>query len=203
MNALYIKKIREKYDWTQQDLADKLGVGLRTVQYWEKGRNIPITKHAILHDLLEDDPGSLDIGRVSDHDPDFYNKGIPLIPIDAMAGFGKGEISIEEMDCDRYIVPMFRNADYLIRISGESMIPKFTPGDVVACKIVPFQDVFFQWDKVYVLDTDQGAMIKRVHKLQTEGKILLISENISYPPIELSLNQIHAIGLVIGCIRLE
>lgn len=36
-----IKKLREAHGLTQQDLAEKCGVTLRTVQNWEKGKTIP------------------------------------------------------------------------------------------------------------------------------------------------------------------
>ena len=36
-----VKKLREENGLTQQDLADKCGVTLRTVQNWEKGKTIP------------------------------------------------------------------------------------------------------------------------------------------------------------------
>ena len=40
------------------------------------------------------------------------------------------------------------------------MQPKYNSGDLVACRVVPL-GTFFQWNKVYVLDTEQGALIKR------------------------------------------
>lgn len=36
-----VKKFREAKGLTQQDLADKCGVSLRTVQNWERGKTIP------------------------------------------------------------------------------------------------------------------------------------------------------------------
>lgn len=36
-----VRKLREAKGLTQQDLADKCGVSLRTVQNWEKGKTIP------------------------------------------------------------------------------------------------------------------------------------------------------------------
>ena len=128
-------------------------------------------------------------------------EGIPLIPTDAMAGIANGEISILELDCERYVIPMFRGADYLISVKGSSMIPKYSSGDVVACKRVPMQDIFFQWNKVYVLDTNQGAIIKRVAK--SEDHIKIVSENPKYEPFDLHLSQIYAISIVIGVVRLE
>ncbi|MFH6982801.1 helix-turn-helix domain-containing protein [Marinoscillum luteum] len=41
MNDLDIKKIRRAYGITQQELADKLDVSLKTVQNYEAGRKIP------------------------------------------------------------------------------------------------------------------------------------------------------------------
>ncbi len=52
MNKLQVLKIREQLNLTQTELAEKLGVSLRTVQNWEAGKKIPSTKHEILHNLL-------------------------------------------------------------------------------------------------------------------------------------------------------
>ena len=46
-----VKKFREAHGLTQQDLADKCGVSLRTVQNWEKGRNIPESSLKLLQSL--------------------------------------------------------------------------------------------------------------------------------------------------------
>ncbi|WP_172914660.1 S24 family peptidase [Capnocytophaga canis] len=131
------------------------------------------------------------------------NEGIPLIPLDAMAGVGSGEISVLELDCERYVIPMFKGADYLIPVKGSSMYPKYNSGDVVACKKLSLQDIFFQWNKVYVLDTEQGALIKRVCKGSDNEHITLVSDNPKYEPFELHKSQIYAVALVVGVVRLE
>jgi phage repressor protein C with HTH and peptisase S24 domain len=131
------------------------------------------------------------------------NNGIPLIPIDAMAGFSKGEVPVMEHECERYIVPMFKGADFLIPVKGSSMIPKYNSGDIVACKALPLKDIFFQWNKVYALDTIQGALVKRVRKGSDGDHILIVSDNPQYEPFELHISQIYAVSLVIGVIRLE
>lgn len=130
-------------------------------------------------------------------------EGIPLIPLNAMAGFCKGEMQVMEYECEKYVVPAFREAEFLIPVKGSSMYPKYSSGDIVACKKLPLKDIFFQWNKVYVLDTDQGALIKRVKKGKDDNHILLVSENEKYDPFELNLNHLHAIAIVIGVIRLE
>jgi phage repressor protein C with HTH and peptisase S24 domain len=130
-------------------------------------------------------------------------EGIPLIPIEAMAGFGTGESQVMEYECERYIIPMFRGAEFLISVKGSSMIPKYNSGDIVACKKLPLDNIFFQWNKVYVLDTIQGALIKRVKKGSDNDHILIVSDNASYEPFDLHRSQIYAVALVVGVIRLE
>lgn len=131
--------------------------------------------------------------------------GIPLIPIDAMAGFGEGDIQVMDYETSMYKVPEFEElrTDFMIRVKGSSMYPKYSSGDTVACKKLNISDSFFQWNKVYVLSTEQGAIIKRVKKGSDDEHILLVSENPSYEPFELHLSQIYAIAIVIGVIRME
>ena len=135
--------------------------------------------------------------------PEGSRGGIPLLPIDAAAGFGSGEFQVMEYECEHYVVPMFKGSDFLVQVKGSSMIPKYNSGDVVACKKIPLQDIFFQWNKVYVLDTIQGALIKRVKQGSDNDHILIVSENQRYEPFELHKSHVHGVALVIGVIRLE
>ena len=130
-------------------------------------------------------------------------EGIPLIPIDAMAGALTGEQTVLEYECERYVVPVFKGADFLIPVKGSSMYPKYSSGDIVACQRVPMSDLFFQWNKVYVIDTCQGALIKRIKPGSDKDHVLIVSDNEKYDPFELPYSAINAVALVIGVIRLE
>lgn len=130
-------------------------------------------------------------------------EGIPLIPISAMAGALTGEVSVLDYECDHYVVPIFKGADFLVNVKGSSMYPKYASGDIVACKRIPMTDLFFQWNKVYVIDTNQGPLIKRIKRGKDDAHIKIVSDNENYEPFELPLNAIYAVALVIGVIRLE
>ena len=130
-------------------------------------------------------------------------QGIPLIPLDAMAGLASGDGSgVMAYDCDYYVVPGFKDAEFLIQVRGDSMSPKYASGDVIGCKKLPL-DTFFQWNKVYVLDSEQGALVKRVKQGDDDSHILLVSENPNYPPFKLHRSKIFSLAIVIGVIRLE
>lgn len=130
-------------------------------------------------------------------------EGIPLIPFSAMAGALAGEQSVLEYECERYVVPAFSGADFLIPVKGNSMTPTYYSGDIVACQRVPLSGLFFQWNKPYVLNTSQGAIIKRIKPGSDKEHVLIVSDNKDYDPFEISCEDIFAVALVIGIIRLE
>ena len=129
--------------------------------------------------------------------------GIPLIPVEAMAGCFTGSQTVLLQECDHYVVPAFKNADFLIYVRGDSMQPRYYSGDMVACKMLSPTDLFFQWGKVYVLDTDQGALIKKVEQGTDDETITLVSENENYKPFQIPRRAIYHIAIVMGLIRTE
>ena len=131
---------------------------------------------------------------------------IPLIPIEAIAGIPAGEsIAVRFIDCAQYVIPEFANlnVEYMIRVSGSSMYPKYSNGDILACRRV--HDVlFFQWGKIYVIDSSQGALVKRVFQDEDPDRILLVSDNKEhYPPFSIPKSDIRSLSIVVGVIRLE
>lgn len=130
-------------------------------------------------------------------------KGLPLIPLPAMAGFLKGAADIDPNEIEWYFVPAFRDCQFLIRVKGESMSPRYLSGDIVACREVQDTGTFFQWGKTYVLDTDQGVVIKRVRPSEKENHILCVSDNPEYAPFDVPIAGIYHLAIVRGLIREE
>ena len=120
-----------------------------------------------------------------------------------MAGAFTGETSVMEYECERYVIPAFKGADFLIPVKGDSMQPTYYPGDLVACQRIPLNDLFFQWNKTYVLDTKQGPLIKRVRRGSDDDHVLIVSDNAEYEPFELEKSQFYGVALVRGLVRLE
>ena len=132
--------------------------------------------------------------------------GIPLIPVDAVAGFnGIDSPTIQIHDCQRYLVPEFQqlNAEFMIRVSGSSMYPKYSSGDILACrKLTSYH--FIQWGKIYVIDSEQGAMVKRLFPCDEDTDYVICkSDNPNYPPFELPKTEIRSLSIVLGAIRFE
>ncbi len=130
-------------------------------------------------------------------------KGIPLIPLPAMAGFLKGATSINPNEIEWYFVPAFRDCTFLIRVKGDSMAPRYLSGDIVACREVHDTATFFQWGKPYVLDTDQGVVLKRVRRSELPKHVLCVSDNPDYEPFDVPIAGIYHLAIVRGLIREE
>lgn len=163
-----------------------------------KGNMFVDSTKKIEENLSENDEKSSEMIPVSSS-----KEGIPLIPFSAMAGALKGEQIALEYECEHYVVPAFSGADFLMPVKGNSMTPTYISGDIVACQRVPMSGLFFQWNKPYVLDTAQGAIIKRIKPGSDKQHVLIVSDNPQYDPFELTYSEIYAVALVIGIIRLE
>lgn len=132
-------------------------------------------------------------------------KGIPLIPIEAVAGFPAADSDgVYLEDCDHYAIPEFeaKGANFLIRVSGDSMLPLYNNGDIIACRKIS-DILFFQWGGIYVLDTSQGALVKRVEECEKDDDcILCVSENPRFKPFQLPKSDIRSLSTIIGLVRL-
>ena len=133
------------------------------------------------------------------------HKGIPLIPMEAIAGFpaiDNDGVSFD--DCQHYSIPEFeaKGADFLIRVSGDSMTPLYCNGDIIACRKIA-EIHFFQWGGVYVLDTSQGVLVKYVEECEkNDDCILCVSENKRYKPFSLPKDDIRSLSTIVGLVRL-
>lgn len=131
------------------------------------------------------------------------NKELPLLPLDAMAGALSGvDFQIKDYECEHYVIPDFKEADFLISVAGDSMNPTFMSGDVLAVRKVPMGGIWFEWGRAYVIATRQGCIVKRILPAEKEGYVRIVSDNKdNYPPFLLPHEEINGVAVVLGIIR--
>ncbi len=130
---------------------------------------------------------------------------LPLLPISAVAGWNGVDVEGVNLDeCERMVVPYLveAGAEFLIRATGKSMQPTYNNGDILACRRVR-EARNIQWGKVYVIDSEEGPMVKRLKKSEDEECIICISDNPEYDPFELRKEEIRSVSLVVGSIQVE
>jgi len=169
----------------------------------DKGWNSEFLTDPLWSDLESGKKSLSDVGaRAVRQNVGQDSRGLPLIPFEAVAGPGDPVYEDEKVE-DYYMVSEFRNSDFLIRVKGDSMTPKFAGGDLLACKKV--NDIYFlQWGRVYVILTrSQGCMVKRVQPSERDGWIKCVSDNTTYAPFDVPMEDVVGVAIVNGSISME
>lgn len=79
-----------------------------------------------------------------------------------------------------------------IRVEGDSMEPLLNDGDeiLVDCSPLPFRD------GIHVVRLGETLMVKRVASAGP-GRVVLLSQNFAYPPVEVAADEVAIIGRVV------
>lgn len=156
--------------------------------------------------LLTGEGDMLDTSCNSIEDSQFSSSSdlhlIPLLPVSAQGGsLNDFVVSIKESSCEKIISPI-KGADYAMSVSGESMAPEYPSGSQILIKRID-EKAFIDWGRVYVLDTCNGTVIKRLFPSEAADKVLCKSINPEFPPFEVSLSDVYAVYRVLMCMALK
>ena len=131
---------------------------------------------------------------------------IPFVSTQVAAGFGSADFAITPKDIrDYYVIPKWRrqHVDFIIEVTGDSMLPKYYPGQVIGCSIL-HESRFIQWNKPHVIATrEQGLLVKRLMPSSRENCLTAVSDNKDYPPFDIPQEEITGIAIVVGYVGLE
>ena len=131
---------------------------------------------------------------------------IPLVSERAVGGFANAHFSIKECDVVAYyIIPKFRYlaVDFMIEVTGDSMIPKFYPGDIIACSIINHSR-YIEWNKCHLIATiDRGMLVKRIMPGTDKDCLTAVSDNKEYPPFDIPKDEITGMARIVGVIHIE
>ena len=113
-----------------------------------------------------------------------------VIPTGARAGtLGDFAESVKDYECERIVSPV-RGADYAMLITGDSMSPEYPSGSQIIIKKIN-EKAFIEWGKVYVLDTENGAIIKQIRKTENPDEVECVSLNPAYQPFRIECKYIR------------
>lgn len=128
---------------------------------------------------------------------------LPRLPFKAMSGGGlrayfAGSLRAE---CEeRTAFDLFPQYQFTISVDTNDMSPYLCVGDLVACREVPIDHII--WGGVYLIDTDGGAMIRRVYEVEdNENKIRLSTGNDQHPDFLLEKSKVKGIYKIVGMAR--
>lgn len=121
-------------------------------------------------------------------------ENIMLVNVKAAAGYPHNVQDVdwyEQLPAFDIPLPEYRNATYRgFQVEGNSMLPSFRPGEWVLGKAVATVEEANE-NKVHVFVLYDSVLIKKLQRTADPKKILLISLNEDYAPLELEISEIQ------------
>lgn len=170
-------------NWT--DFADALGVNRSVLSAAKNGDEKYLTdtlmaKVKAAHELHFAPPTNEEIDQ----------EMVLVIPTGARAGtLADFSTSVAQYDCERMVTPI-KGADFAIQVTGDSMSPEYPSGSVILIKKIN-ENAFIEWGKTYVLDTENGAVIKNIRRTDNPQVIECVSLNPAYQPFTMDTKYIN------------
>ena len=132
-----------------------------------------------------------------------FTNGVPYYNVDFIGGF-------DLIENDQTINPEYRidfqkynNATCWCNVTGHSMEPEVTPGDIIALKELHDWRVYIPSGEIYGIVTTEHRTIKKISPSTKEGFIRLIPSNQSpeYVPQDIPISIVRRVYKVLGCMK--
>lgn len=191
---------------TQQELADKLGYSRANVSAAINGSPRYLTESFLKRfakaysDYINEQWLLTGEGKMEKADRHTTRPHIPADLAVVSAGFeGKAIGTVTEAECEvRPIFAQFPKYDFTIDVYGDSMEPELRNGDTIACQWLDSSDEV-RADKIYVVDSAEGAVVKQLDRLGHE--LVCHSINPAYDDFTIASDNVLRIARVVGVLR--
>ncbi len=192
--------INGKMEWSDKTLR-KIASALHSNYHWlktgdgEMFEEAPTKKFYVEKGLLDDKTARAIVQQMNSGETETR----PRIPMAVAAGSLSGlSESIKASDCEQLpVIKAFPQYDCTMIVKGNSMEPKYEGGDEIALRRV---NGFIEWGKTYVLDTRDGAVLKRLYD---DGEnFRCVSFNPEYTDFCVPKTDVFGIFKVVGLIRI-
>lgn len=222
-----LTSLRQESGFSQEQIAQKLGVTKQTVSNYERGVRNPDNKMLVDLSLLYNCSVDYLLGKTDSRIDDDLLDILNTIPNDLLVEHGNilesyramGLTPISGLHCQR--VPMIGgtaagqpiydpeeigiyvdspvDADAAMTVQGDSMSPTYLDGDVIYIKCCPEVSD----GTIAVVFLDNEATLKHIYKHSTG--LTLTSDNSDYPPISVEFsdyNNVRIFGVPVGYTRM-
>ena len=200
-----LKKLRKKFGWTQQIVADKLSITIGTYSGYERGYRKPdadiLRKLATLFNTTtdyilgrSDDPTPKE--NISQLIPGAYPAGkMVKLPVLGVIRAGEPILAVENIiGWEEVPEEEIRDGEYFfLRVTGDSMKDAHIPdGSFV---LVRKQDYVDDGRIAVVLVNNEEVTVKKIKYVN--GKVMLLPANPTYEPQIYNMDEVQIIGKVV------
>lgn len=125
-----------------------------------------------------------------------------LLPVSAQAGSLNDFVaSVYAGQCDSILSPI-AGAELALTVAGDSMTPEYPNGSIIFIKRIN-ERAFINWGNVYVLDTCNGIIVKKVYPTEEVAILQCVSINSAYPPFTVNMADIYGMYRVLLCMSIK
>ena len=187
------KQLREAHGYTQKDISKILKVGQSAISMFENGERMPSRENMeFLADIFNVNLDYL-YGR---SDEKTTKIGPMYIPLLGTIAAGKPILAEEHIE-DLFLIDERINADFVIKVKGDSMIGAgIFDGEYCFIKQ---QDVLENGEMGAIL-IDGEATLKRFFR--NNGTVILVAENPKYKPMTYTDGNLRIMGKLVARLRL-
>lgn len=192
-----LKSLRKEKGFTQEQLADEMGLSKSAISMYETGNRKPD------YEALEAFAGmfNVDMNTLLDS-PSSKNLSLPnsenIIPLPTtytvplLGEIACGKPILAEENIEGMVkVPEYIQADFALRCKGDSMIgARILDGDIVYIRQQPDVDD----GEIAAVLIDNEATLKRVYKMP--GRLQLRAENPAFLPINLEGDELETVRIL-------
>lgn len=128
-------------------------------------------------------------------------RGVPFYDVDFCGGFS---VMVDDQTAipSGYInFPQYNGADSWASITGHSMEPLISNGDIIALRKIENWRTYLLYGEVYGIMTEEYRTVKRVRKANNPDNILLEPINKDYDATEIPKAIILGVWQVLGCAK--
>ncbi len=224
-----LRLIRERLNLSQKEMAEKLNLQQSQYSLMEKGKvdfRMDKVQHLInlgispvwfissndktvndetaAFNLEYNESSTAFLGIDNNKNPQVsYSDGVPYYDVDFIGGF---DLLMNDQTINpTYLIDFqkYNNADCWCNVTGRSMEPEISHGDIIALKEIQDWQIFLPYGEIYAIVTTELRTIKKVTGSLKDDCFLLIPLNSSpeFQPQEIPKSIILKVFKVLGCMK--
>lgn len=127
--------------------------------------------------------------------------GVPYFDVDFCGGFDMMLNDQTAVPTGYINFPQYNRADSWANISGHSMEPLISHGDIIALRKIEDWQTFILYGEIYGIMTEEYRTVKRIRKSDNPDNLLLEPINKGYDSTEIPKAVITGVWQVLGCAK--
>lgn len=193
IHMIDFKKVRIDNKYSQEEFANYFGCKQAFISQIERGiRSIP-------EEYISKLKADINIKGLTDTIINYENRGVPYYDVDFIGGYDL--VINDKTSTPSYYIDFqqYNKADHWVNITGHSMEPLISHGDIIAIRELEDWNTYFLSGEIYVVVTDEYRTVKKVRNSKKgDDYFRLIPLNTEFDEQDIPKSIIRKVFQVLG-----